>query len=176
MRNSKYNFFKKLYQYKVLFIISLLCIIFDQISKSLISKFLSFGGFDRITLINDFIYFINIGNEGAAWGMFSEYKIFLTIFSFVVLISIYYLRALLELKDIIIQIPFGLLTGGIVGNLIDRIRLGYVIDFIDIKLPFDIPIILSNGRWPTFNIADMCILFGLLYYLLISSKYNNNRI
>ena len=77
---------------------------------------------------------------------------------------IYRYRRCLALKQPFMQVSFGLLCGGIVGNLIDRIFHGHVIDFLDVHLPF--------YRWPAFNIADMGITLGLFLYLVTSFWLN----
>ena len=74
------------------------------------------------------------------------------------------------------QIAFGFTHCGILGNLIDRIRVGHVIDFIDIHLPFTLPYILPYGRWPAFNIADSAIVVGMLFYLLLSLSDTKRKI
>ncbi len=96
--------------------------------------------------------------------------------AFIVLAFIYFARRQFELEKPCMQIAFGALIGGILGNLIDRFRLGYVIDFIDIHLPLRIPIILPDGRWPAFNIADSAIVIGLFYYLILSLIESRTKI
>ncbi len=149
-----------------------LVLILDQLTKYLIEQWVPLGTSyfepDRIPVIKNFFYIVHIGNEGAAWGLFPEYKSMITILAFVVLALIYIFRNQLELKYKSVQLAFGLLVGGIIGNLVDRIRVGYVIDFIDIHLPLHIPLIIPNGRWPAFNVADSCIVIGLFAYLIIN--------
>ena len=158
--------------YYRLFMIAGVILVLDQITKILVQYSIPFESSyfapDRITVIEDFFYLVHIGNQGAAWGMFSEYSGILTLLSFAVLLFIFCFRKQLELQRGKVQIAFGLLIGGILGNLIDRIRVGHVIDFIDIHLPFTLPYILPYGRWPAFNIADSAIVVGMLLYLLLS--------
>ena len=169
----------KIIYYRLLNIAGLICVL-DQITKILIQYSIPFETSyfppDRVTIIENFFYLVHIGNEGAAWGMFSEYSGLLTLLSFAVLFFIYYFRKQLELQRGSVQIAFGLLIGGILGNLIDRIRVGHVIDFIDIHLPFTLPYILPYGRWPAFNIADSAIVIGMLFYLLLSLSDTKKKI
>jgi len=169
----------KIIYYRLLNIAGLICVL-DQITKVLIQYSIPFESSyfppDRVTIIENFFYLVHIGNEGAAWGMFSEYSGLLTLLSFAVLFFIYYFRKQLELQRGSVQIAFGLLIGGILGNLIDRIRVGHVIDFIDIHLPFTLPYILPYGRWPAFNIADSAIVIGMLFYLLLSLSDTKKKI
>ena len=105
----------------------------DQLTKFLVQKYIVFGSsyFEphRVTIFENFLYFVHIGNEGAAWGLFADYKQLLMILAFIVLAFIYIFRKQLELEFYNIQIAFGLLIGGILGNLTDRMRVGHVIDY-----------------------------------------------
>ena len=166
--------------YYRLFMIAGVILVLDQITKILVQYSIPFESSyfapDRVTIIEDFFYLVHIGNQGAAWGMFSEYSGILTLLSFAVLLFIFCFRKQLELHRGTVQIAFGLLIGGILGNLIDRIRVGHVIDFIDIHLPFTLPYILPYGRWPAFNIADSAIVVGMLFYLLLSLSDTKKKI
>ena len=166
--------------YYRLFMIAGVILVLDQITKILVQYSIPFESSyfapDRVTIIEDFFYLVHIGNKGAAWGMFSEYSGILTLLSFAVLLFIFCFRKQLELHRGTVQIAFGLLIGGILGNLIDRIRVGHVIDFIDIHLPFTLPYILPYGRWPAFNIADSAIVVGMLFYLLLSLSDTKKKI
>lgn len=166
--------------YYRLFVIAGVILVLDQITKILVQYSIpfesSYFALDRVTIIEDFFYLVHIGNKGAAWGMFSEYSGVLTLLSFAVLLFIFCFRKQLELHRGTVQIAFGLLIGGILGNLIDRIRVGHVIDFIDIHLPFTLPYILPFGRWPAFNIADSAIVVGMLFYLLLSLSDTKKKI
>ena len=166
--------------YYRLFMIAGVILVLDQITKILVQYSIPFESSyfapDRVTIIEDFFYLVHIGNQGAAWGMFSEYRGILTLLSFAVLLFIFCFRKQLELHRGTMQIAFGLLIGGILGNLIDRIRVGHVIDFIDIHLPFTLPYILPYGRWPAFNIADSAIVVGMLFYLLLSLSDTKKKI
>lgn len=122
-----------------------------------------------IELIPGFLAWVYATNHGAAWGMLAGHLEILIVLGFVALAVIYFYRRELELHLVSRQIAFGLLIGGILGNLVDRSLHGYVIDFIDVDLGF--------YRWPTFNIADMGISIGVGLYLLLSffpSKQHGN--
>ena len=96
--------------------------------------------------------------------MFSDYPEFLTLLAFIALASIYFFRKNLELNKPPIQIIFGLICGGITGNLADRIfrEPAAVVDFIDVYLPF------VNYDYPIFNVADSGIFLGAFAYLFLS--------
>jgi signal peptidase II len=119
-------------------------------------------------VIDDFFYLVHIGNEGAAWGILSGYGGFLAFFALIALFAIYLLRHSLELHRKSMQYAFGLLSGGILGNMTDRLVHGHVIDFLDFHFPFTIPWLMPTGRYPSFNIADCGIVIGTLLYLILS--------
>lgn len=108
-------------------------------------------------VIPGFFYIIHVGNTGAAWSMFAGQSIMLALLAAGTLIAIFFWRKALGMKDRLTQISFGLLCGGIIGNLLDRLVHGHVIDFIDLHF----------GRYiyPTFNVADSGICIGVVMYL-----------
>ncbi|MDX2109068.1 MAG: signal peptidase II [Verrucomicrobiota bacterium] len=113
-------------------------------------------------VIPGFISIVFTTNLGAAWGLFAGFSIFLVALAVVALFAIYGFRKHLELDRPLMQAGFGLMVAGILGNLIDRLRFGYVVDFLDVHLSF--------YRWPTFNIADSAIFCGVGLYLFWSVK------
>ena len=153
-------------QYKwrnaVFFITPILIVCADQSSKAWISTNVARGqaifdiGFFRITHIN---------NTGAAFGLFQDHTLTLTIVACIGIVAILYFalfanRHFPVIESISGKLALGLILGGTVGNLIDRLRQGYVTDFIDFNL------------WPTFNVADSAVTIGviiLVYGLLRSA-------
>lgn len=151
--------------------ISLFCIIIDQVLKIFIIT--NFNLYEGITVIPHFFSIIRVHNTGAAWSFLSGNTLFLSILSIIALIVIYKLFIKdkeLTKFDIII---YGVLIGGIVGNLIDRVFRGYVIDYLDFTI--------FNYSFPVFNFADMCIVISvcLLIILQLGVKkdecYQNKR-
>ena len=98
--------------------------------------------------------------------MFAEHSEILVLFTLIALGAVYLFRHSLELNRKTVQLAFGMLIGGALGNLMDRVLRGHVVDFLDFHLGFTIPVILSNGRYPAFNIADCGIVIGVFIYLL----------
>lgn len=111
-----------------------------------------------------FLEFTYVTNPGAAWSMFSDYPEVLTALAGIALFAIFLFRKSLELERKPIQIIFGLICGGIVGNLTDRIfrEPAAVVDFIDVYLP------LVDYDYPIFNIADSGIFVGAFAYFFLS--------
>lgn len=110
-----------------------------------------------IEIIRGFFYIIHVGNTGAAWSMFSDRSVLLALLAAGTLVAIFLWRHALGLRDRVTQISFGLLCGGIVGNLLDRLIHKHVIDFIDLHF--------GSYIYPTFNVADSGICVGVLLYL-----------
>jgi signal peptidase II len=171
--NKPVGFIDRLGRYQLLLITSAVVFLLDQITKAWIFHNLPLDSYfypESIQVIEGFFYIVHIGNEGAAWGMLSGYSGLLALFALVALFAIYKLRHTLELNRRIMQFSFGLLIGGIVGNLIDRMIHGHVIDFLDFHFPFNIPWIMPTGRYPSFNIADSGIVVGVLIYMVVSFR------
>ncbi|MEM8868077.1 MAG: signal peptidase II [Verrucomicrobiota bacterium] len=157
--------------YTTLFVVAALVFVLDQLTKSWIFNNLELDTYwepDWIPVIEGFFYIVHIGNEGAAWGMFSGYGTALAVFAIIALASIYFFREHLQLDRPVPKLAFGMLIGGVIGNMVDRLVHGHVIDFLDFHLPFSIPYLLEGGRYPAFNIADCGIVIGVFTYLIYS--------
>jgi len=116
-----------------------------------------------------FLEFTYITNPGAAWSMFSDYPEVLTGLAAMALVLIFLFRKSLELFKPNLQIIFGLICGGIAGNLCDRIfrEPAEVVDFIDVYLP------LLNYDYPIFNIAEAGIFIGAISYMFVGFQEGN---
>ena len=131
----------------------------DQLTKLSIINMLHLGesipkeGFFRITYIS---------NSGTIWGLFPEQTLPLIIGSFFGITLLIYLYHKISITNRLFRISIGLQLGGAFGNLIDRIRLVYVVDFIDV------------GSWPIFNIADCSIVVGIAILIFILSYKTGN--
>ncbi len=143
--------------------ISITILIIDQLTKSLACIYLPLNKSN--VLINNFFSLTLTNNYGAAFGIFKNNIVFLVLVSLVILIVLYkYMHSFKRNKRN--NIAFGLLLGGIFGNLIDRIIKGYVIDFLDFKI--------FNYDFPVFNFSDVAIFLGivLLCYAIIKKEDN----
>ncbi len=109
-----------------------------------------------------FLEFTYITNPGAAWSMFSEYPQVLTLLAGAALAGVFLFRKDLELDQPAPQLIFGLITGGIAGNLWDRLfrNPAEVVDFVDVYLPW------IDYDYPIFNVADSCIFIGVFAYVI----------
>lgn len=113
-----------------------------------------------IVVVPGFFRLVHWYNTGAAWGLFRDGNTLLAIVAILTLIGLFLWRRQFQLERPLNQIAFGLVTGGIVGNVLDRWRHGHVVDFLDFSL--------AGYHWPAFNIADSGICIGVALYLIAS--------
>lgn len=151
-------------KYITLLIITTTSIIFDQITKYLIVRFVNYR--EDIDIIKNFLTITYVHNKGAAFSLFSGLNAyFFLIVALIAILFIFYFFLKLEENQKHLYIGFSLILGGALGNIIDRIRLKYVIDFIDIHW-YDL-------HWPAFNVADILITSGIIILIIdafITSK------
>lgn len=140
-------------------ILALVVVLLDQLTKLWVRTSFVYGGEPQV-VIPGFFNLVYVRNEGAAWGMFGGKMPLLILLSIVVLIllAIYHRKVLNPTLDH--RVAFGLMVGGICGNLIDRIRVGWVTDFLDFYI--------GSYHWPSFNIADSAICIAVSLYMLSS--------
>ena len=145
-------------------IIAIFILIIDQIVKISIDSFLRIS--ELITVIPNFFYITKVYNDGAAWSIFDGSVAFLIIVAIVALIFLVSYQKIFQ-KNFRNIVAFALIYGGLLGNLVDRIVYGYVIDYI--KLLFGI------FSFPVFNLADMAIVSGfiLLIYAVLRGEDKN---
>jgi signal peptidase II len=151
---------QRLRAYRILLTLAAGILVLDQLTKAAIAAKLSFGTYgepEAITVVPGFFYLVHVGNTGAAWSILTGKSVLLAALAAATLVAIFFWRRALGLRDRIAQICFGLLCGGIAGNLIDRLVHGHVIDFLDFHF--------GSYVYPTFNVADSGICVGVLLYL-----------
>ncbi|MBP8002692.1 MAG: signal peptidase II [Chloroflexi bacterium] len=143
-------------------------LVMDQLSKQFIIANLEvYESMTPIPALASLFRFTHIHNTGAAFGMFPTGSLFFTLIAFVVAIAIVVYTRRLDAGHYLLRIALGMQLGGALGNLVDRLRLGYVTDFIDV-IPF--PAI--------FNIADASIVGGVvvLFYLMLLETFEEQRL
>ncbi|MGJ3244082.1 MAG: signal peptidase II [Opitutales bacterium] len=153
----------RLLHYRVFWLLGLIILGLDQVTKIWIQHTLpegTYGPDGWIPVLPGLLYWVHVHNTGAAWGLFADGALFLAGLAVIVLALLFRFRRALDLGHRYNQVVFGLIVGGILGNLVDRVLYGHVVDFIDVHLP------LINYRWPAFNIADSGICVGVLLYAL----------
>ena len=141
---------------KKIYLIAVISILIDQITKLIIVN--AFKPFMGITVIKNVFEIMYVKNEGAAWGILNNN---LPILIFISMAALYLLNSYINKdKNItkVMTISYGLLLGGITGNLIDRLFLGHVVDFIHVYI--------FNYSYPVFNMADTFIVVGIILMLI----------
>ena len=128
----------------------------DQATKYVIRRNLNLV--EHISVIPGFFDLRHVRNTGAAWGMLSGLGGWLVVFSVVMLLALVVFRRHFMTDSFVHRIAVGLMIAGIVGNLVDRIRLGHVVDFLDFYW--------RNHHFPAFNVADSAICTGVGLYML----------
>ena len=144
-------------------IIALLVIALDQFSKQLVLRFLGYA--QEKVVIEGFFKFVHWGNTGAAWSLFRGNNELLAGVAVAALLLLFFTRHHFDSRTFLSQFAFGLIFGGIVGNLIDRLWAGHVIDFIYFYIER------RGGReigFPAFNVADSAICTGVGLIFLIT--------
>ena len=145
-------------------VICFLLVLADQVSKHLVVQNLRGG---PVTLVPGLLEFRYIENTGAAWGVFQGASGPLVIFSALMLgILLIFRQSLLE-DTLLHRVILGCMLGGIVGNMIDRIRLAYVVDFIYFHW--------KDHYFPAFNVADSAICIGVGLYILTTCLGERRR-
>ena len=155
--NNKFNL--------TLFFLFLTLVILDQVTKALVINF--FNLYDSVALL-PMINLTFVVNYGFAFGLLNNPSLNQILVSLVILaIIIYFLYLLIKTQDKIFQLTLTLILAGALGNFIDRIFRGFVIDFIDIYI--------GKYHWPAFNIADSCITVGFVV-LMINILFLNKKL
>jgi signal peptidase II len=146
--------------------VSLAVLFLDQWSKGLVTRTMEVH--QSKTIISDVVDLTYVRNTGAAFGLFASVDssvkaILLNSIAVIVflIVSAYALRS--SHKSVRLQVGLALILGGAVGNLLDRVRFGYVVDFLDFSV--------SGHHWPAFNVADsaICVGVGLLFLDMLGS-------
>lgn len=143
---------------KNIFIISTAIIIavIDQLTKFLARQNLQLN--ESIPIIKNIFHLTYITNTGSAFGMFQGFNLLFIIFSIIVIIILSNHLKKIKPNERYLQFAVSLLLGGTIGNLLDRIFYGAVIDFIDLRV------------WPVFNIADSAVTISILFLIILLWK------
>lgn len=128
----------------------------DQVTKFLVDW--NFDLHESVPIVPGLFDLRYIRNTGAAWGLFAGGQFWLAMLSVVVLLALVIFRRSFFADGLTDRVAFGLIIGGIVGNFIDRVRLKYVIDFLDFHW--------HGQHFPAFNVADAAICCGVALYMI----------
>jgi signal peptidase II len=148
---------RKVKDYLVLFGVAGAIIALDQWTKWLVRENIAFGSQwlpEWLMWLSPYARFVHWYNSGAAFGMFQNGNLVFTTLAILVIIAIIYYFPQVETEDWTLKVAMGLQMAGAAGNLIDRLIMGKVTDFI------------SVGSFPVFNVADSSITIGVVVLLL----------
>lgn len=137
------------------FILTVLWLVLDRFTKGLVTSTLSLN--QTIPVIQDFFHITYIHNRGASFGMLKDQRWLFVLLTLVVVAGIVW--TVLKEKNLStsMRLLLGLISGGALGNLVDRLRWGFVVDFIDFR-----------GIWPyIFNVADIGVVAGGILFALL---------
>jgi signal peptidase II len=146
--------FKRLKKVFLFVIVSSSVVILDFISKNIIETYVkSYEAIDLLPILR----IVNVKNTGAAFGILTSLgnSTFIIISCFAILFIAFYIYKSTRMLEIM---SLSLVIGGAIGNLIDRVRIGKVIDFIDFFV--------GTWHWPAFNIADSALTVGIVLFIL----------
>lgn len=146
-------------------LIGLAILFLDQLTKQAIRASFVYG--DSRPIIDGFFNLVYVRNDGAAWNILSGHGIVLILVSFAVLVGlVVYRRHFLE-ELLLHKVLLGLMIGGIAGNLIDRIRFGWVTDFLDFQF--------GSYHYPSFNVADSAICIAVGLYIVTNLLHEKKK-
>lgn len=133
----------------------------DQLSKLIVLRTMEQG--QSIPIINNIFHLTYIQNPGAAFGLLAYRTAFFIVTTLAIVLGIIIFYRRLGKKRGIFPVAMGLVVGGALGNLIDRLRYGKVVDFFDFRV------------WPVFNIADTAIVVGAGLLVLAMWNYEQKK-
>jgi len=138
-------------------ILPILIILFDQLTKFIVERYLYFK---QIAVIDNILLLTYVQNRGGAWGIFNNIPFLFIVLVPIVVVGLFWYMS--KSKNRLEIISVCMIIGGALGNYIDRLIRGYVVDFIDFRI------------WPVFNVADIFVVLGgvLLVVSTIQIKKN----
>jgi signal peptidase II len=139
--------------------IAVLILVLDQLTKWLVVRYIHPA--QPVPILDGFFQLVHWRNTGAAWGILRDYNFVLAIISVLTVLALYLFRHTFGIQRPAAGWALGLIAGGILGNVIDRIRFRAVVDFLDFYND-------RLGHWPAFNVADSAICVGVVLYIIVS--------
>ena len=139
-------------------LVGLAVLLLDQLTKQAVRANLAYG--ESRPLIDGFFNLVYVRNDGAAWNILSGQGIVLILVSVAVLVLLVVFRRSFMEESAMHRVMLGLMLGGIAGNLVDRVRFGWVTDFLDFQF--------GSYHYPSFNVADSAICIAVALYFVTS--------
>ena len=132
----------------------------DQLSKKQIVNYLKLG--EKIEIIKGFFNITHVRNYGAGFSILQNARLFLSLVSIIAIVVLVYLLVTTKKKNTLTSMSYLMVISGALGNLLDRLRQGYVVDFLDFTI--------FGWDYPVFNVADIFITIGCFLLIIISLK------
>lgn len=147
----------------LLFATATFVFIADQATKALVAT--GIGLNERVPILGDLVQLWHVRNSGAAFSLFQGGTLLFLAVTVLAFGMIVYFHRTFRGRSPWLQVLLGVILGGTAGNLVDRVRFGYVTDFVSVGI--------GEVRWPTFNVADSSIVVGiglLVAYLFLADR------
>ena len=132
--------------------VAALVVLIDQVTKFAVVERLAIG--ETLPVVRNCLTLRHIRNTGAVFGILKGAGGYFTVFSIIAAVVLIVVLFVARKSSLFVKVSLGLILGGAVGNLIDRLRYGNVVDFVDVGVN-------AQLRWPCFNVADMAITVGV---------------
>ena len=145
--------------------ITLLILIIDIVSKMIVVNYLSLG--ESVKFIDKFLYLTYVRNTGAAWSILADNTYIISLISLIIILTIIWYIGKNKINSKLEKIAYALVLGGAIGNFVNRILYGYVIDFIDVKI--------FGYNYPIFNLADVFIVVGVVLLAIYNWRNSNGN-
>ena len=146
----------------VLLLTAVVILVADQLSKGFVVAAVALG--ERVRVIGDLVQVWHVQNRGAAFSLLQGGSVLFLVVSVLSLGMVAYFHRTLRQRGLWVHLVLGVILGGTLGNFVDRLRQGYVTDWVSVGI--------GDLRWPTFNVADSSIVVGigiLVLYLLLAN-------
>jgi signal peptidase II len=146
----------------ILLLTALAILVADQVTKALVVANLAIG--ERVDLLGDLVQVWHVQNRGAAFSLFQGGTVIFLIVSVLSIGMVAYFHSTMRDRSPWLHLVLGIVLGGTLGNFTDRLRQGYVTDWLSVGF--------GDTRWPTFNVADSSVVVGigiLVVYLFLTS-------
>jgi signal peptidase II len=138
------------------FFISLAIVALDQVTKGWVVQQMDL--YQSLIVIPDFFFITSHRNRGAAFGILQNQQLLFLVVTTAVVIAIVYFMISMRKESVLIRLGLSFILGGAIGNFIDRLRMGEVVDFFHFQF--------GSYQFPIFNVADAAICVGVFFFLL----------
>ena len=147
----------------MLLISTIICLVIDFVSKIIVSNFMNVH--DSIEIIKGFFSISYFRNTGGAFSILNEHTWLLAVVSLIIIVVLIYYVYKNKPKNKLESLGYSMILGGAIGNFIDRIIYGYVIDFLDFNI--------FGYNYPIFNFADVFIVIGVFFLIIYNWRCRN---